>query len=90
MILLNARSRSCWWHRKCQQNHSNQFFLFFEYWKPFAEKYLQVVLSGDDIEADQAERWGNLMWTSLELLKDIDRIQLVATRLKDRPTKSTK
>ena len=38
------------------------FFLFFEYWKNFAEKYLQVVLSGDDIEADQAERWGSLMW----------------------------
>lgn len=39
MFRLNARSRSCWWHRKCQQNHSDQFFLFFEYWKPFAQKF---------------------------------------------------
>lgn len=60
-------------------------FLVLRILKTFCPEILQVVLSGDDIEADQAERWGNLMWTSLELLKGVDRIQLVATRWKDRP-----
>ena len=36
-------------------------FLVLRILKTFCPENLQVVLSGDDIEADQAERWGNLM-----------------------------